>query len=133
MFSTGLMVFFGVALILAKLPRRLMLRALAHDLAIDLLVTVLVLIIHWGTFSGVMAATVAELLTSPRDVWAEAVSESMDVRRTAAHPAFFATTQFQQRAAPAPAIQCPGGHRGSGHVILIVLGLTSCLCLPGCR
>jgi len=27
-------------------------------------VTVLVLLIHWGTFSGVMAATVAGLLTS---------------------------------------------------------------------
>jgi nucleoside permease NupC len=64
MFSTGLMVFLGVALILAKLPRRLMLRALHHDLAIDLLVSAIVLIIHWGTFSGVMAATVAGLLTS---------------------------------------------------------------------
>ena len=64
MFSTGLMVFLGVALILAKLPRRLMLRALKHDLAIDMLVSVLVLVIHWGTFSGVMAATVAGLLMS---------------------------------------------------------------------
>jgi len=61
---TGLMVFLGVALILAKFPRRLMLKALHHDVALDLLVSVLVLIIHWGTFSGVMAATVAGLLTS---------------------------------------------------------------------
>ena len=64
MLMTGLMVFLGVALILAKLPRRLMLKALHHDVALDLLVSVLVLIIHWGTFSGVMAATVAGLLTS---------------------------------------------------------------------
>ena len=64
MLMTGLMVFLGVALILAKLPRRLMLKALHHDVALDLLVSTLVLIIHWGTFSGVMAATVAGLLTS---------------------------------------------------------------------
>ena len=64
MLTTGLMVFLGVALILAKLPRRLMLKALNHDIAIDLLVSVLTLIVHWGTFSGVMAATIAGLMTS---------------------------------------------------------------------
>jgi nucleoside permease NupC len=61
---TGLTVFLGVALILAKLPRRLMLKALGYPLAIDLLVSAVTLLIHWGTFSGVMAATVAGLLTS---------------------------------------------------------------------
>lgn len=64
MLATGFTVFLGVALILAKLPRRTMLKALKHDLAIDLVVTVLTLVIHWGTFSGVMAATVAGLMTS---------------------------------------------------------------------
>ena len=64
MLMTGLMVFLGVALILTKLPRRLMLKALHHDVALDLLVSLMVLVIHWGTFSGVMAATVAGLLTS---------------------------------------------------------------------
>ncbi len=64
MLMTGLMIFLGIALILAKLPRRLMLKALHHDVALDLLVSVLVLLIHWGTFSGVMAATVAGLMTS---------------------------------------------------------------------
>lgn len=64
MLATGFIVFLGVALILVKLPRRLMLRALKHDLLIDILVSCLVLIVHWGTFSGVMAATVAGLMTS---------------------------------------------------------------------
>ena len=64
MLATGFMIFLGVALILAKLPRRLMLKALHHDVALDLLVSVLTLILHWGTFSGVMAATVAGLMTS---------------------------------------------------------------------
>jgi hypothetical protein len=64
MLTTGLMIFLGVGLIFAKLPRRTMLRALKYDLQIDLLVSLLVLMIHWGTFSGVMAATVAGLLVS---------------------------------------------------------------------
>ena len=64
MLITGLTIFLGVALLLVKLPRRTMLRVLKHDLTLDLAVTALVLLIHWGTFSGVMAATVAGLLTS---------------------------------------------------------------------
>ena len=64
MIETGFVVFLGVALILWKLPRRLMPKLLAHDVALDLTVSVLVLIIHWGTFSGIMAATVAGLLMS---------------------------------------------------------------------
>ena len=51
-------------MILAKLPRRTMLRVLKHDLALDIAVSLITLMIHWGTFSGVMAATVAGLLTS---------------------------------------------------------------------
>jgi nucleoside permease NupC len=64
MLMTGLAVFMGVALIFAKLKRRTMLKALHHDLKIDVAVTTLVLLIHWGTFSGVMAATICGLLTS---------------------------------------------------------------------
>ena len=64
MLVTGFAVFLGVVLILAKLPRRLMLRALKHDIAIDITVSALVLFVHWGTFAGVMAATIAGLLTS---------------------------------------------------------------------
>jgi nucleoside permease NupC len=64
MIETGFLVFLGVALILWKLPRRLMLKALHHHVALDLLVSALVLVIHWGTFSGVMAATIAGLMTS---------------------------------------------------------------------
>ena len=64
MLMTGFTVFLGVGLLLAKLPRRTMLRVLKHDLMLDVAVTLLVLLIHWGTFSGVMTATVAGLLTS---------------------------------------------------------------------
>ena len=64
MFATGFTIFLGVGLILAKLPRRTALKVLKYDLALDVAVTLLVLFIHWGTFSGVMAATVAGLMTS---------------------------------------------------------------------
>ena len=64
MFETGLAIFLGLVFIFIKLPRRTMLRLLRHDMAIDVCVTLLVLAIHFGTFSGVMAATFAGLLTS---------------------------------------------------------------------
>ncbi|MCX7167748.1 MAG: hypothetical protein NTV11_15935 [Rhodocyclales bacterium] len=64
MLATGFTIFLAAGLLLTKLPRRTALRMLKYDLALDLMVTVLVLIIHFGTFSGVMAATVAGLLTS---------------------------------------------------------------------
>ena len=64
MLSTGFMIFLGVMLLLIKLPRRLILRLLKYDLMIDIVVSMLTLAIHWGTFSGVMAATVAGLLMS---------------------------------------------------------------------
>ena len=64
MLTTGFTIFLGVVLILAKLPRRTMLRVLKHDLLLDVAVSLIVLMIHFGTFSGVMAATIAGLLTS---------------------------------------------------------------------
>lgn len=64
MFETGFAIFLGLVFIFIKLKRRTMLRLLRYDLAIDVAVTILVLAIHWGTFSGVMAATFAGLLCS---------------------------------------------------------------------
>lgn len=64
MIETGLAVFLGLAFVFAKLKRRTALRILNHDLALDVTVTLLVLAVHWGSFAGVMAATVAGLLTS---------------------------------------------------------------------
>lgn len=64
MLATGFAIFLGVTLLLTKLPRRTALRILKYDLALDLMVTAAVLIIHFGTFSGLMAATVAGLMMS---------------------------------------------------------------------
>jgi len=64
MLFTGIAIFGAAAALLLKLRRRWLLKALNHDLAIDIAVTATTLIVHWGTFSGVMGATVAGLLTS---------------------------------------------------------------------
>lgn len=64
MFTTGFAIFLGLVFIFIKLPRRLMLRWLHFDLLVDLAVTFLTLFIHWGSFEGVIAATIAGLLTS---------------------------------------------------------------------
>ncbi|MES2280102.1 MAG: hypothetical protein V4542_01680 [Pseudomonadota bacterium] len=64
MFTTGFAIFLGLVFIFIKLPRRMMLKWLRYDIYVDLAVTAIVLVIHFGTFSGVMAATFAGLLTS---------------------------------------------------------------------
>lgn len=64
MFFTGMAVFLGLVFIFIKLPRRTMLRWLHRDLVLDVGVTLLTLVIHWGSFEGIMAATFAGLLTS---------------------------------------------------------------------
>jgi len=64
MFTTGFAIFLGLVFIFIKLPRRTMLRWLRYDVILDVAVTLIVLAIHFGTFSGVMAATFAGLLTS---------------------------------------------------------------------
>jgi hypothetical protein len=64
MLTTGFAIFAGLLLLLIKLPRRTALKLLHRDVLLDLAVTAVVLVIHFGTFSGLMAATVAGLLTS---------------------------------------------------------------------
>lgn len=64
MFTTGTAIFLGLVFIFIKLPRRTMLLWLRYDILLDVAVTLIVLAIHFGTFSGIMAATFAGLLTS---------------------------------------------------------------------
>lgn len=64
MFLTGFSIFLGLLFVMAKLRRRLVLRLLHHDALLDVAVTLLVLYVHWGSFEGVMAATIAGLFTS---------------------------------------------------------------------
>ncbi len=62
--ESGVIIFVGLLLLFIKLPRRLALRLFGYPLALDLVVAALAYALHWGTFSGVMAAAVAGLMCS---------------------------------------------------------------------
>ena len=62
--ESGVLVFIGLMLLFIKLPRRTVCWLIDRPLLMDTSVSIIVFTLHWGTFSGVMAATVAGLLTS---------------------------------------------------------------------
>ena len=62
--ESGVIIFLGMLLLGIKLPRRTSLKLLGHPLALDLSVSALAYAMHFGTFSGVMAAAVAGLMCS---------------------------------------------------------------------
>lgn len=64
MITNGFLVALGLLVILAKLPWRSKLWCTSHPLLIDLMVFVLLTLLHWGTFSGVMVATIAAFFCS---------------------------------------------------------------------
>ena len=61
--ESGVIMFVGLLLLFMKLPRLLALRLPGQPLALDLVVSVAAYSLHWGTFSGVMAAAGARLRT----------------------------------------------------------------------
>ena len=62
--ESGVIIFLGLLLLGFKLPLRTSLRLLGRPLALDFGVSALAFIMHYGTFSGVMAAAVAGLMCS---------------------------------------------------------------------
>jgi hypothetical protein len=62
--ESGVIIFVGLLLLFIKLPRVIALRLLGRPLALDLAVSIIAYVLHWGTFSGVMAAAVAGLMCS---------------------------------------------------------------------
>lgn len=64
MLTDGFIIFIGFIFIIMKLPREVLLKILGRPLATDLIVSAVAYILHWGTFSGVMAAAVAGMFTS---------------------------------------------------------------------
>ena len=62
--ESGVIIFIGLLLLFVKLPRRVALRVLGYPLALDVAVSILAYALHWGTFTGVMAAAVAGLMCS---------------------------------------------------------------------
>ncbi len=62
--ESGVIIFIGLLLLFIKLPRRTALKLLGYPLTLDLIVSGFAYAMHWGTFSGVMAAAVAGLMCS---------------------------------------------------------------------
>lgn len=61
---SGFIVFLGFLMIAGKLSLKTNLKLLGQAMWVDLFITVIAFIMHFGTFSGVMAAAVAGLLCS---------------------------------------------------------------------
>lgn len=62
--ESGVIIFLGMLLLGIKLPRKVSLKLLGRPLALDLSVSVIAYVMHYGTFSGIMAAAVAGLMCS---------------------------------------------------------------------
>lgn len=62
--ESGVIIFIGLLLLGIKLPAETSLRLLGRPLALDLTVSAVAYAMHFGTFSGVMAAAVAGLMCS---------------------------------------------------------------------
>lgn len=62
--ESGMIIFLGLVLLAWKLPVKTSLWLLDHCLAVDLTASVIAYILHAGTFTGMMAAATAGLMTS---------------------------------------------------------------------
>ena len=62
--ESGTIIFMGMLLLGLKLKPKHSLRLLGYPLALDFGVSAIAFAMHYGTFSGVMAAAVAGLMTS---------------------------------------------------------------------
>ena len=62
--ESGIIIFLGLLFLAVKLPIKTSLWLLGNALWVDLGVSVLAFLMHYGTFTGVMAAAVAGLMTS---------------------------------------------------------------------
>lgn len=64
MIEMGLVVAMGLLITFWKLSWRMRLRMLSHPVAMDIAVFALLMFLHWGTFSGVMVATIGAMTCS---------------------------------------------------------------------
>lgn len=64
MLGLGFVVSLGLLVVLVKLDWRKKMWVLGHPITMDISVFIFLTLVHWGTFSGVMAATVGALFTS---------------------------------------------------------------------
>ena len=64
MIEMGLIVGIGLLVTLVKMSWTWRIRVLSSPLIVDVLIFILLMLAHWGTFSGVMVATIGALTCS---------------------------------------------------------------------
>ena len=64
MLELGVLVAAGLIVTFAKLPWKWRLWMLSHPVFMDILIFAALTLVHWGTFSGVMVATIGSLFCS---------------------------------------------------------------------
>lgn len=64
MLEAGFLVALGLTVLFWKLSWKSRLWMLSHPVAMDIAIFIALTFVHWGTFSGVMAATVGALMCS---------------------------------------------------------------------
>lgn len=64
MIEMGLIVGLGLLITLYKMSWKWKLRVLSHSVISDIGIFILLIALHWGTFSGVMVATIGALMCS---------------------------------------------------------------------
>ena len=64
MLEMGIVVALGLLVMLAKMPWKWKMRIISNPLIVDMSIFVVLTIVHWGTFTGVMVATVGALMCS---------------------------------------------------------------------
>ena len=62
--ESGVIIFIGFLFLMIKLPNYQLAWLLGHPLKVDLIASAAAYILHFGTFTGVMAAAVAGLMIS---------------------------------------------------------------------
>lgn len=62
--ESGIIIFVGLLFLFIKLPKHWVLVGLGYHLWVDIIAAILAYVLHWGTFTGTMAAAVAGLMTS---------------------------------------------------------------------
>lgn len=64
MIEMGIVVGLGLLMTLVKASWHWKMRMLSNPLMVDIMVMGMLLILHWGTFSGVMVATIGAMVCS---------------------------------------------------------------------
>ena len=64
MIEMGIVVGIALLITLVKSPWRWKMRMLSNPLTMDIIIFAVLLLLHWGTFSGVMVATVGAMTAS---------------------------------------------------------------------